>query len=186
MPQYAHFDHTEQAPQPVLGWYDTDALHYPRLPPKADMLEMTPQQWAQRMSGRWAVNGETLVAVADPLQQQRESLGALSNMLVRKETAGVYFSPPDADEPVLFASDNGTIQKLTTLMSIIQAGLWIQGTPILAADGRPIAMSADAASSLISKILSYVQACNLRYAQLYPEVLADPATDISSGWPSNS
>jgi hypothetical protein len=61
MPQYANFDHAAPAPQPVTGWYDTDALVYPDPPPPEDMLELTPEQWDVRMDGQWAVADGALV-----------------------------------------------------------------------------------------------------------------------------
>lgn len=64
MPRYAWFDHTVADPSPVMGWYDTDALTYPSLPPAADLLAMTNDQWAARLHGHWAIVGGVLTAVA--------------------------------------------------------------------------------------------------------------------------
>lgn len=66
MPQYAYFDHTAAAPAPVLGWYDTDVAEHKNLPASADLLALTPAQWAARSTQRWAVSGGALVAYAAP------------------------------------------------------------------------------------------------------------------------
>ena len=66
MPQYAFFDATVAAPSPVIGWYDTKVLHYPNLPAAANLLPVTPDQWAARLSGLWAVSAGTLVPYTPP------------------------------------------------------------------------------------------------------------------------
>lgn len=66
MTQYAYFDATAPSPQPVLGWYDTAALNYPNLPDASNLLELTPTQWATRLTGQWAVADGMLVAYSPP------------------------------------------------------------------------------------------------------------------------
>lgn len=66
MPKYAQFDSTATAPAPVVGWFDTDALTYPTLPASADLLELTLAEWADRLSGLWAVSSGKLVAYTPP------------------------------------------------------------------------------------------------------------------------
>ncbi len=88
MPQYAHFDSTAPAPQPVLGWYDTDALKYPNPPPTADLLELTPAQWEGRLSGFWAINNGALVAASQPAPTlAQEAAGAIGAGLAITSTA---------------------------------------------------------------------------------------------------
>ena len=68
MPKYARFDSTiTEGPAPVLGWLDTDLVSYPSLPPDADLLEMTAEQWARRMKGCWAVEAGDLVSAPAPV-----------------------------------------------------------------------------------------------------------------------
>ena len=68
MTQYAYFDSTQPAPQPVLGWYDTVAYPGQSLPPVQDLLVLTPQQWgASRTGGYWAVDGSALVQFFNPI-----------------------------------------------------------------------------------------------------------------------
>jgi len=66
MAQYAYFDSTQPVPQPVLGWYDTVAIDYPNLPAFTNLLALTSQQWADRLSASWSVSGGTLVATVPP------------------------------------------------------------------------------------------------------------------------
>lgn len=66
MTQYAAFDSTQSDPKPVIGWYDTGFATYPNLPVAANLLEMTPAQWAARMTGSWAVSSGALVAYTPP------------------------------------------------------------------------------------------------------------------------
>ena len=67
MTQYAYFDSTKPDPKPVTGWYDTGAVVYPNLPPAANLLPLTPAQWATRLTSQWAVSGGALVSYAPPV-----------------------------------------------------------------------------------------------------------------------
>lgn len=66
MPRYAHFDHTQPAPRPVIGWFDTDAFDYVNPPPPDDMLEVTSEQWAARLPGQWAVDDNGALVPGTP------------------------------------------------------------------------------------------------------------------------
>lgn len=66
MTQYAYFDSTQEAPQPVLGWYDTGVFDYSSLPATNDLLVLTSTQWTNRLSGSFAVSGGALVAYTPP------------------------------------------------------------------------------------------------------------------------
>lgn len=65
MPQYASFDHTID-PSPVIGWYDTDVLYYPNLPAEEDLLQLTPEQWVDRVNGQWVISGGVLTPYVEP------------------------------------------------------------------------------------------------------------------------
>lgn len=80
MTQYAYFDHTQPAPSPVIGWYDTAAFAYPALPEADDLLELTPEEWAARLGAAWGVAAGALVAMPappgpSPAQQAMAALG---------------------------------------------------------------------------------------------------------------
>jgi hypothetical protein len=68
MPQYAQYNPAIAAPSPVTGWYDTDLLSYPNLPPLSDLLQVTAAQWTARMANPsgWAVSNGALVAFTPP------------------------------------------------------------------------------------------------------------------------
>jgi hypothetical protein len=81
MAQYALFDHTTSAPAPVLGWYDTGVFTYPSLPDSSDLLALTSEQWAARLTGHWAVSNGVLVAYTPPVvpvPMPRQATAALS------------------------------------------------------------------------------------------------------------
>jgi hypothetical protein len=63
MTKYAHFLHTDPAPQRVRGWFDTALFNYPKLPNAADLLQLTDAQWDERMTNPsgWAVQNGTLI-----------------------------------------------------------------------------------------------------------------------------
>lgn len=64
MPQYAQFDPTAGSPAPVTGWYDTDILHYPNLPPESCLVQMTGAEWAMHFidPNGWSVKDGRLIA----------------------------------------------------------------------------------------------------------------------------
>lgn len=86
MTQYAYFDHTQPEPQRVLGWLDTDALDYgENLPASGDLLELSPEQWADRMTIAWAVQAGTLVPLPPPPE-------TADQVLVQKIALGIAIS----------------------------------------------------------------------------------------------
>lgn len=73
MTQYAYYDSAAPQPAAVLGWYDTVAVTYPSLPLAANLLQVTPDEWAARHPGPWAVEGQALVP-GQPIQRQTPDL----------------------------------------------------------------------------------------------------------------
>lgn len=54
---FAHFDRSQPAPYPVIGWYDCVLFHYKAMPADAELLILTLDEWNARLldpSG-WAV-----------------------------------------------------------------------------------------------------------------------------------
>ena len=78
MSKYAYFDHTQDDPKPVIGWYDTDMLTYPALPDFRDLLDISQAQWDARAPHftNWAVSAGALVPYTPPipLPQQAQIL----------------------------------------------------------------------------------------------------------------
>ena len=64
MAKLAQFDPTAPQPAPVIGWYDTDLLHYPNLP--VSVILLTDEDWAGRLFGHWAVQDGQLVPLPLP------------------------------------------------------------------------------------------------------------------------
>jgi len=65
MAKYAHFDSSAQGPKPVVGWYDTEAFDYPKLPSASQLIEVDDSQWHLHFSINphgWTVEAGLLVA----------------------------------------------------------------------------------------------------------------------------
>ena len=83
MTQYAQYN-PALSPAPVIAWFDTDEFDYPNLPPASDLLEVTPAQWADRLTNPsgCAVSNGALVAYTPPVpaptlaQQAAAAIGA--------------------------------------------------------------------------------------------------------------
>jgi hypothetical protein len=67
MPRFVHFDPAAPA-GPVLGWYDTDELHYPNPPPEEARIAVSDAVWDRRMDSAWRVEAGQLVEVAPPTE----------------------------------------------------------------------------------------------------------------------
>lgn len=50
MTQYVYFNSSSKDPKPIIGWFDTEVVDYPNLPPNDSLLEVTEDQWTQHMS----------------------------------------------------------------------------------------------------------------------------------------
>jgi hypothetical protein len=62
---FAWYDPAAPQPSRVLGWYDTDFAHYPNLPPEAELLRLTPEQWASRLDTPYVQDGALVEAPPD-------------------------------------------------------------------------------------------------------------------------
>ncbi|HEY1441395.1 MAG TPA: hypothetical protein VGF65_11265 [Mycobacterium sp.] len=71
MPQYAQINPSDPD-RHVIGWYDTDLLDYPTLPPSEAMFQVTEAEWEGRMANTagWAVDasGRLIEHAAQPLE----------------------------------------------------------------------------------------------------------------------
>ena len=69
MTRYAAFDTSAPQPAPVIGWYDTELLHYPSLPDPSALIEVDNAEiWDGRTARLWHVSGGTLIPAA-PLER---------------------------------------------------------------------------------------------------------------------
>ena len=65
MPRYALIDPATPYPRPVLGWFDTDAFDYPKLPDAASLVTVPEAVWSHRLH---AVQHLTAVGFRDVAQ----------------------------------------------------------------------------------------------------------------------
>lgn len=119
MTQYAQFN-PSLAPAPVTGWYDTGVADYPNLPPAANLLEVTPAQWAAHMANPsgWAVQNGSLIAYTAPVpaptlaQQTAAAIAAgLTITLTGTLTLG----------PTVFPTDPATTAKIGAIATTLLA-----------------------------------------------------------------
>lgn len=50
MPKFAFYRPADPAPQPVMGWYDTDNFTHAELPPDEHLVRVTAEQWKARLT----------------------------------------------------------------------------------------------------------------------------------------
>ena len=137
MSKFAQFDSTAAAPQPVIGWYDTDLLNYPSLPPATDLLELSDAQWSARNETPF-VDGNILVGYSAAqllAQAQTAQIAILTAARNAAMLAPVSYKTA-AGTTALFAT---TPEATGYLQGVIDAGsaawtanLWLSnaGTPI--------------------------------------------------------
>lgn len=170
-----------------LGFYSDDVSAPSSIP--SSCVVISDADWKTWLGAtsryRW-IDG-ALTPYTPPATVER-TMAALNALLAAKEAAGVHFQATGATAPSLFPTDAGTQGKLTSAFVMAGAGLWIDGTPWLTLDGNPVAVPFTAADvqNLAKKAAAYVAGCVAQYAQLATEVAADPTTDITQGWPSNT
>ena len=109
MPKYAW---CPKRPGQVLGWYDTDMLHYPNLPPSSELIELNEQQWNARMENPSAFFVEDdRVVKRDNQEEQKRQLDNHRVMLRGLDVNGHGdFSP-------------SLIQELAPIISDLRAGM---------------------------------------------------------------
>lgn len=174
---------TVDAAGKLTGFYD-DALH-PVLP--AGAMALTPAQYQSWYSDQTQIwSGGRLVTGPIPVPTTAQALAALDALMLAKQALGVMFQASGATAPRLFPTDPGAQARMTDEFVAANAGLWTDGDPWQASDGTYIAFVKADVLALATKARSYVKACYLRKVALDPQVRANPAADISAGWPSNA
>lgn len=124
MPRFAHFDSTiTDRPAPVLGWLDTDLLHYPSPPADADLLVLTDEQWVQRMKGSWAVEFGTLVAYTPPPPPLTPAQEAAA--IINQPVTVQCVTDPQLD--AVYANDAASRQAMIGVVAHVSAGLGLPG-----------------------------------------------------------
>ncbi len=188
MPKYAHFDPAATAPQPVTGWFDTDLVRYPTMPPAAELLAVSYDQWQQRLanSSGWMVQGGTLVAIGPSAPTIGVRLAALAAERYQQQSRGVMFQAAGATTVSLAASDAASTGMLTASYSAARDGHWIDGTPWKMADGSFVPLTTADMMALALKVLGFIAQCFAHEAALAAALAADLSTDITKGWPANT
>lgn len=59
MARFGEYDSNAPAPQMVIGWYD-EAFNYSKLPPEANRIIVSDEQWQARAGKHWQVNNGQL------------------------------------------------------------------------------------------------------------------------------
>lgn len=187
MPRLARFDSTiTDGPSPVLGWLDTDLVHYPSPPADADLLAMTDAQWAGRMEGLWAVEGGALVSYTPPppppLTPAQEA-GAIINQPVTVHCV------THADLDAVYANNTASRQAMILVASQINAGLGLPGGGQTFnwpdADGTQRAWPEAEFVAFASAVAHFVYACTQTaggFADVVPSntLVVDPAAVIAA------
>ena len=133
---YAYYDSTVSSPSPVLGWYDTGAITYPSLPGSADLLALSDDQWAARLTGYYAVTSGALVTYTPPYSPSisQQALAALGAGLTINSTGtpaidAVYAVTPNITTQV--SALIAYVQQNGTFPSGLSSLVWydITGTP---------------------------------------------------------
>lgn len=112
MPKYAQYDHTAASPQPVIGWYDADALTYPNLPAPVDLLTLTQQQWDNRLSTPF-VSGGALVAAPVPTAAQLLADAKTAQIAMLAASYNTSIQQPVSYMSTTFQADSASQQTLT-------------------------------------------------------------------------
>lgn len=68
MTKYAQYNPNAAQPAPVIGWFDTDMFDYAQLPGPEQLVEITDEQWDDRMDrpSEWAIDNGQLVRAEPP------------------------------------------------------------------------------------------------------------------------
>lgn len=139
MAYLATFDSGAPDPKPVTGWYDLGFATYSNMPAAANLIPVTPEQWAARMAspGAWAVTGGVLAPYTAPVVPP-----TLAQRAAAMLAGGVTIT--SASTPAL----NGTYSCDPDTQSHIQAEMLCVQVAGVFADGASTVTWPDAAGAL--------------------------------------
>lgn len=121
-----------------------------------------------------------------PAPTAADRLAALAAERFARETAGVMFRAAGAAAAALVASDRAAQGQIGSAYQLARDGHWVDGAPWKMADGAFVAMTGVDVQAMAVKVGVYVGACFAHEAQLAAALAADPAADITQGWPVNT
>ena len=175
------------------GFYD-DAVHA-AIPSGA--VELTRAQYQQWLAAQGTVvwTGSSLGQAPAPAPTVAAALAALDKLRQKKQALGVMFTPSGAAAPARFATDDASQAKLLAEFVAASSPNPAAGTsttlrggtgPWRAADGSYVTLTDADVKALAAEVRSYIVACYAREQALAAAVAANPATDITAGWPPNT
>jgi hypothetical protein len=179
---FAYFDHTVPSPSPVLGWYDTDSFSYSIIPGNQDLLEITPDQWADRLDNLngWAVSDGGLVPYVPSLTLAQQA----GDAMIRGITITVT-GPTLTLAATLFPTDPITQSKLAAVVTAVTAtGMFpggIESFPMKGSQGgSPVWISLNVPQylTIAGAISTYVAALSL-IIDGHPGSTELPASSVS-------
>lgn len=131
MARFAYFDSTAAAPQPVIGWYDTNALEYPSLPSPDNLVELTDEQWDARLDGSWVIvpgvgNGVLTPAEDVPPPTPEPTI---DDVLAEKIAAGIAITSLNDPDNLncTMALDAQTMSEIGTVVLGVRSGMGFPG-----------------------------------------------------------
>ena len=149
-------------------------------------LEWLPIPAGQACAPGWTWDGASFRAPVPNAPTAVQAKAFLDAMLAAKESLGVHFQAAGQAAASLFPTDPGAQLKLVSAFTMAGAGLWVDGTPWITADGKAVPLTRADVQALATKAAAYVAACTAHYASLLPTVAANPAARVDLGWPANS
>ena len=181
MPQYAQYDPSVAAPSPVIGWYNTDARKYPKLPPASDLVEVPADIWTAHYGNTngYAVSAGALVAYTPPpptLTLAQQAANAATGGLT------ITLSGTMTLAETLFPTDARTQKAIESMNAMARAGVLPLGSttyPMIDAIGTWHHFTASQYQAVAGAIAAYVAACDLIAAGNPLGVTALPAASVS-------
>ena len=163
MPQYAQYDPNVAAPSPVIGWYNTDARKYPKLPPASDLVEVPADIWTAHYGNTngYAVSAGALVAYTPPpptltLEQQAAN-AAISGLTITLSGTMTLAA-------TLFPTDRKTQKAIESMNAMARAGVLPLGSttyPMIDVNEKWHHFTASQYQAVAGAIGAYVAACDL-------------------------
>lgn len=199
MPKFAQFDPAAPAPQPVIGWYDTDFVNYPNLPPASNLLELTQDQWNLRLSTPFVQNGALVAAPMPTAAQLLADAQATTWLKIKAKRAAIELGGVKVGMKWYHTDDASRIKYLGLFKLAEQAlAAGSVGTTVLqyggvdirwkTMDGTFINMTVQRAQDVYFAVFGLDMAA-FAAAETHKtamEAAADPAAyDFSAGWPAS-
>lgn len=120
-----------------------------------------------------------------PAQKVKKALLALGAMLEEKQALGIYYTPAGGTMPILFSTSAHAQDQYNGANTLAKENP-TQTQNFITEAGAPVTLSASDVIAVTNKAANYINQTNAVYSALFAKVEADPATDITVGWPANT